>query len=106
MTSMHRGSLAEGATRRRACCGSPACVACPLVPRPTTTSTSATQWDESFRALIRDGELMSDPSILVTLHSLDDASLAPPGCSTIYALEPVPNLDGRVDWTTRARRGR
>ena len=59
------------------------------------------QWDESFRALIRDGELMSDPSILVTLHSLDDASLAPPGCSTIYALEPVPNLDGRVDWTTR-----
>jgi len=60
-----------------------------------------TQWDESFRALIADGELMADPSILVTLHSLDDASLAPPGCSTIYALEPVPNLDGRVDWTTR-----
>ena len=44
---------------------------------------------------------MPDPSILVTLHSLDDASLAPPGCSTLYVLEPVPNLDGRVDWTTR-----
>ena len=43
---------------------------------------------------------MPDPSILVTLHSLDDASLAPPGCSTLYALEPVPNLDGRVDWTS------
>ena len=56
------------------------------------------QWDESFKALIDDGELMPDPSILVTLHSLDDASLAPPGCSTLYALEPVPNLDGRVDW--------
>lgn len=58
-------------------------------------------WDDAFRSLIRDGELMPDPSILVTLHSIDDPSLAPPGCSTIYALEPVPNLDGRVDWTVR-----
>ena len=74
-----------------------------LPPRPAAHHNIhfGRQWDESFRALIRDGELMSDPSILVTLHSLDDASLAPPGCSTIYALEPVPNLDGRVDWTTR-----
>jgi phytoene desaturase len=56
------------------------------------------QWDESFRSLIGDGVLMGDPSILVTLHSLDEETLAPPGCSTIYALEPVPNLDGRVDW--------
>ncbi len=28
----------------------------------------------------------------------------PPGCSTLYALEPVPNLDGRVDWTRRRER--
>jgi phytoene desaturase len=41
---------------------------------------------------------MPDPSILVTLHSLDTPGLAPPGCSSIYVLEPVPNLDGRVDW--------
>jgi phytoene desaturase len=41
---------------------------------------------------------MPDPSILVTLHSLDDRSLAPEGCSSIYVLEPTPNLDGRVDW--------
>ncbi len=58
-------------------------------------------WDESFKAVIDRGELMTDPSILVTMHSLDDAALAPPGCSTIYALEPVPNLDGRVDWRRR-----
>jgi phytoene desaturase len=56
------------------------------------------QWNESFDAIIRDGEMMPDPSILVTLHSLDDPGLAPDGCSTIYALEPVPNLDGHVDW--------
>jgi phytoene desaturase len=55
-------------------------------------------WDGSFRALIHDGVRMPDPSILVTLHSLDDRSLAPEGCSSIYALEPVPNLDGQIDW--------
>jgi phytoene desaturase len=57
------------------------------------------EWDESFASIITRGEPMADPSILVTQHSLDDPSLAPPGCSTMYALEPVPNLDGRVDWT-------
>ena len=47
---------------------------------------------------------MPDPSILVTLHSLDDPSLAPEGCSTIYALEPAPNLDGRIDWVAERER--
>jgi phytoene desaturase len=41
---------------------------------------------------------MPDPSILVTLHSLDTAGLAPDGHSSLYVLEPVPNLDGRIDW--------
>jgi phytoene desaturase len=65
-------------------------------------------WDDAFRALIRDGQPMADPSILVTLHSVDGPDLAPPGCSTVYALEPVPNLDGRVDWAREgeARMGR
>lgn len=56
-------------------------------------------WNASFKALIHDGVRMPDPSILVTLHSLDDASLAPAGCSSIYVLEPTPNLDGRIDWS-------
>jgi phytoene desaturase len=56
------------------------------------------RWEQSFREIVDDGELMSDPSILVSMHSLDDPALAPAGCSTLYALEPVPNLDGRVDW--------
>jgi phytoene desaturase len=59
------------------------------------------EWDSAFKALIHDGERMPDPSILVTMHSADDASLAPEGCSTMYALEPMPNLDGRIDWTSR-----
>ena len=56
-------------------------------------------WDRAFKALIDDGVRMPDPSVLVTLHSLDDPSLAPEGCSTLYALEPMPNLDGRIDWS-------
>jgi len=61
-------------------------------------------WDGAFRAIIHDGVRMPDPSILVTLHSLDDASLAPEGCSTLYVLEPTPNLDGRVDWVAERER--
>lgn len=61
-------------------------------------------WDEAFEAVIKKGVRMPDPSVLVTLHSLDDPTLAPEGCSTIYALEPVPNLDGRIDWSRERER--
>jgi phytoene desaturase len=60
------------------------------------------QWDSAFEALFRDGELMPDPSRLVSVPSLDDAALAAPRCSTVYVLEPVPNLTGHVDWETQA----
>jgi phytoene desaturase len=56
-------------------------------------------WDGAFKALIKDGVRMPDPSILVTLHSLDAPQLAPPDSSTIYVLEPTPNLDGKIDWS-------
>jgi len=62
------------------------------------------EWDGAFRALLRDGTLMGDSSILVTLPSRDESSLAPPGGHTLYVLEPVPNLDGRVDWTRERTR--
>ena len=57
------------------------------------------QWREAFDALLKDGVRMPDPSILVTSHSVSDPSLAPSGGSTLYALEPTPNLDGRIDWS-------
>lgn len=56
-------------------------------------------WAGSFKALIEDGVRMPDPSILVTLHSLDDRSLAPDGCTSLYVLEPTPNLSGALDWS-------
>lgn len=57
-----------------------------------------TAWDSSFEALIKQGQLMPDPSRLVSVPSLSDPSLAPPGAHTLYVLEPVPNLAGQVDW--------
>jgi phytoene desaturase len=55
-------------------------------------------WREAFAALLEDGRRMPDPSFLVTSATASDSSLAPPGCSTLFVLEPAPNLDGRVDW--------
>ena len=43
---------------------------------------------------------MPDPSRLVTIPTLDDLAMAPPGCSSMYVLEPAPNLHGQVDWRT------
>jgi phytoene desaturase len=60
------------------------------------------QWGAAFDALLEKGTLMPDPSRLVTVPSIDDATLAPPGCSTVYVLEPVPNLSGSVDWVREA----
>lgn len=56
------------------------------------------QWKESFDSLLRRGEIMKDPSILVSVPTETDPSLAPPGHSIFYVLEPVPNLGGRLDW--------
>jgi phytoene desaturase len=61
-------------------------------------------WDKSFKALIEDGVRMPDPSLLVTLHSLDTKGLAPDGHSSLYVLEPTPNLDGKIDWSRERER--
>jgi phytoene desaturase len=63
-------------------------------------------WDGAFRALLRDGRRMPEPSLLVSVPSVGDPALAPPGRHVLYVLEPVPNLDGRVDWTTERDRAR
>ncbi|GAA5035526.1 phytoene desaturase family protein [Terrabacter aeriphilus] len=70
-------------------------------PEPGTSHHNihfGSDWDGAFRALIDDQRLMPDPSRLVTVPTLSDPTLAPAGSSVLYVLEPVPNLDGRVDW--------
>jgi phytoene desaturase len=56
------------------------------------------EWRGSFTAL-DDGRRMPDPSLLVSVPTLSDPGLAPPGASVLYALEPVPNLTGGLDWS-------
>ncbi len=59
-----------------------------------------TRWGETFHQIIDRGELMSDPSFLLTNPTHTDSSLAPPGHHTYFALFPTPNLDHRapLDW--------
>ncbi len=63
-------------------------------------------WDGAFRTLLRDGTRMPDPSLLVSVPSLHEPSMAPPDRHALFVLEPVPNLDGRVDWSTERARAR
>ena len=59
-------------------------------------------WDGVFDELIKKKQLMSDPSILVTIPTHDDPNLAPPGKHSYYVLFPTPNLDSDIDWTKQA----
>lgn len=62
------------------------------------------EFDEAFKAVIKRGTRMPDPSTLVSMASISDPSLAPDGCATLYALEPMPNLDGKLDWAKNGAR--
>ncbi|PXY19612.1 phytoene desaturase family protein [Prauserella muralis] len=56
-------------------------------------------WERTFAEIIRQGSLMSDPSLLVTRPTATDPGLAPPGRQVISVLAPAPNLHtGRIDW--------
>ncbi|MGD9486175.1 phytoene desaturase family protein [Streptomyces sp. TRM70308] len=56
-------------------------------------------WRRTFDELTRTGELMSDPSLLITRPTATDPGLAPPGRELYYVLAPCPNLvTGRRDW--------
>ncbi|PRY17711.1 phytoene desaturase family protein [Pseudosporangium ferrugineum] len=56
-------------------------------------------WKGTFDEVIRQGLLMSDPSLLVTNPSHSDPGVAPPGRQTYYVLAPTPNLEAApFDW--------
>ncbi|MBB0246153.1 phytoene desaturase [Streptomyces alkaliphilus] len=50
-------------------------------------------WKRTFHELTRTGELMSDPSLLITRPTSTDPGLAPPGRHLHYVLAPCPNTD-------------
>jgi phytoene desaturase len=58
-----------------------------------------TAWRTTFDQVIRRGELMDDPSLLVTNPTHTDPSMAPAERQTYYVLAPTPNLDAApLDW--------
>jgi phytoene desaturase len=78
-------------------------VGCPAVKPAHAHHTIlfGAEWERTFRDIIRDGRLMSDPSLLVTRPTATDPSLAPAGRDLLYVLAPAPNLSrGVVDWAT------
>lgn len=63
-------------------------------------------WKSNFAELIDKGQLMSDPSLLVTNPTHGDPSLAPNGKQIYYVLFPTPNLDADIDWRREGPRYR
>ncbi len=64
------------------------------------------EWAGAFRTLLDEGRRMPDPSLLVSVRSLDDPAAAPPGGHSMYVLEPVPNLTAPIDWGRERERVR
>ncbi|MFJ2398181.1 phytoene desaturase [Streptomyces sp. NPDC087843] len=66
-------------------------------------------WSRTFEELTRTGELMSDPSFLITCPTTTDPGLAPPGHHLHYILAPCPNTDigpAATEWGALAPRYR
>lgn len=71
-------------------------------PRPEAahhTISFGRAWRSTFREIITDGRLMSDPSLLITRPTATDPDLAPAGRDLVFVLAPCPNTDrGKIDW--------
>jgi phytoene desaturase len=53
-------------------------------------------------AIFKDLTLPEDPSFHLSIPTVTDPSLAPPGHSLIYVLAPMPNLRAGIDWEAAA----
>ena len=97
---------------------SPSCVALHLGVRNELpgqahhTISFGNSWRGVFEELTRDGLPMTDPSLLVSMPSRTDRSLAPDGGQVLSIVAPTPNLDRRsggnpdLDWAALGPRYR
>jgi phytoene desaturase len=60
------------------------------------------RYRELLADIFRRKILAADFSLYLHRPTATDPSLAPTGCDAFYALSPVPNLQGDVDWTQTA----
>ncbi len=63
-------------------------------------------WRQVFDDVVRDGRLMSDPSLLVSNPTRTDPALAPSGRQSYYVLAPTPPTTAGLDWSRLGRRYR
>lgn len=97
---------------------SPSCVALhlgvrdPLPGQGHHTISFGAAWEQVFAELTQQGRPMSDPSLLVSMPSVTDRSLAPVGGQVLSVVAPTPNLDRRsggnpdLDWAALGPRYR
>jgi phytoene desaturase len=57
-------------------------------------------WEQTFTDIVDKGQLMADPSLLVTRPTAGDPDLAPAGRDLLYVLAPAPNIlrGNDIDW--------
>jgi phytoene desaturase len=60
------------------------------------------RYKELLTDIFKRHKLAGDFSMYLHRPTATDASMAPPGRDTFYALAPVPHLDSGTDWTTQA----
>jgi len=56
----------------------------------------------NLEAIFKTKKLPEDPSFHLSIPTVTDPSLAPPGHSLVYVLAPMPNLEADLDWKQAA----
>jgi phytoene desaturase len=67
---------------------------------PHHTMVLGPRYDALLHDIFKRHHLAEDFSLYLHRPTASDASMAPPGCDTFYALAPVPHLDSGTDWRT------
>jgi len=56
------------------------------------------EYDELLQEIFHDKKFPSSLSMYLHVPTITDATMAPPGCESMYILVPMPNLSGNVSW--------
>jgi phytoene desaturase len=69
------------------------------VGRAHHTISFGGSWSGTFTEILRRGQLMTDPSLLLSTPTASDPGLAPDGHQLVYLLAPCPNTtSAQLDW--------
>ncbi len=118
VTTDRPDELVPGRRRWRKPVYSPSCVAIhlgvrdPLAGQAHHTISFGAAWEQVFQELTKTGRPMTDPSLLISMPSRSDRTLAPAGGQVLSIVAPTPNTDRHsggnpdIDWPTLGPRYR